>query len=299
MFCSKCGNQVPDNAAVCPSCGNQMNAAPVVTAPVQQMPVYTVPVAPAPQNKNTGMVISIVIVSIIAVAAIVFAVLFATGTISINKDETTKVSENENGGKPVVKEPEIGSISDLPVVTGDKSVKKVMIKTKTFNIIGSDSGKVEWIAMDYTNQSEPGIYVEANINSNGTMVVGDYLYQGQWMYMMSNMEPDTTYKTPMQTGIEDMTSTFNMIMGRYEETLEKGVKFKYLGKENMSSTGSAYIYEYIVSGSSTVKKVWIDSDTGIMVKIEVDGEVHFEAYDIIIGDDVEFPNFDIKNAILT
>ncbi len=46
MFCSNCGNQVPDNAAFCDSCGSALNGEePVVTeAPVQAAVATEVPV---------------------------------------------------------------------------------------------------------------------------------------------------------------------------------------------------------------------------------------------------------------
>ncbi len=56
MFCSKCGNQVPDGSASCPNCGASFaapEAAPV--APVQE-PIPAAPVAPAPvaQDPNAA-----------------------------------------------------------------------------------------------------------------------------------------------------------------------------------------------------------------------------------------------------
>lgn len=49
MFCSKCGNNVPDNVQFCTNCGNQMNAnnqAPTQQAAPVQQPYYSQPVAP-------------------------------------------------------------------------------------------------------------------------------------------------------------------------------------------------------------------------------------------------------------
>lgn len=293
MFCSKCGNQVLDNAAVCPSCGNQMNAAPVVTAPMSQMPVYTAPVAPVPQKKNTGMVIGIVVVSIIAVAAIVFAVLFATGTISINKDETTTVSENENGGKPVIKEPEIGSISDLPVVTGDKLAERIMLKIKSSQM---DGGEAIWFAADYTNQSEPKIYFEMEMDyENGETATAQYaVVPGEYIYCTIDIMPEETYKIKINPeSDEDPTALYGLFFGRYDKD---NSKFKYLGKEYVA-TDSVYVYERISEDGEKTNKMWIDGETGCCVKSEVDGKITFEVSEIITGDDVEFPEFDFENAV--
>ena len=56
MYCPKCGAVCEDGAKFCPSCGNNMNAAPVQpayqqpTQPVYQQPVYQQPVQPVYQQ---------------------------------------------------------------------------------------------------------------------------------------------------------------------------------------------------------------------------------------------------------
>lgn len=52
MFCSQCGTQVPDNAAVCPNCGASTGVNP---APAQNMNVGQVPQQPT-ENMNAGQV---------------------------------------------------------------------------------------------------------------------------------------------------------------------------------------------------------------------------------------------------
>ena len=37
MFCTKCGNQIPDGSLVCPVCGNQLAAPQAAPAPQNQM----------------------------------------------------------------------------------------------------------------------------------------------------------------------------------------------------------------------------------------------------------------------
>ena len=322
MFCSKCGNQVPDNAAVCPSCGNQMNSVPVnfeskatvmanspvesdepvMTAPMSQMPVYTAPVAPVPQKKNTGMVIGIVVVSIIAVAAIVFAILFATGTISFSKDKdsNTSVGENENGGKPVVKEPEIGSISDLPVVTGDKSTNKAMLMV---DFGESENIVPKWVAADYTNYSNPKIYFEAEMGygSYSDTIKASYAIVDNAIYMKSELLSNQTYKIRTIYDADESLTGFRMYFGLYDEAFmkEANYRFKYIGKEYSENTGDAYVYELITDKTEDgdITKVWIDADTGYWVKAESDTAIVMEVSQIITGDDVEFPEFDFENAI--
>ncbi|MBQ6815107.1 MAG: zinc-ribbon domain-containing protein [Lachnospiraceae bacterium] len=46
MFCSKCGNQLPDGIAFCPSCGNQINSQPVAPTPVEPAAPFIEPVVP-------------------------------------------------------------------------------------------------------------------------------------------------------------------------------------------------------------------------------------------------------------
>ena len=282
MFCSKCGNQVPDNAAVCPSCGNQMNSVsvnfeskatvmanspvapdePVMTAPMSQMPVYTAPVAPVPQKKNTGMVIGIVVVSIIAVAAIVFAILFATGTISFNKDEnSSSVSDDENGDTTPVKEPEIGSISDLPVVTGDKSVEKVMLKIG-FDGGVIDDGELKWLAFDYSDPTEHKAYLCMNMTipeqiwiKKATMLITKdamfQLYEGDSNSLTAKV---LEFEEDDQNAVE----LYGAFFGFYNEDFLEECDFKYLGKESLKNTGM------LMFMNAFPKKVKMPSKFGLM-----------------------------------
>ena len=53
MFCPKCGAACEDGAKFCPTCGNNMNGAPVQPAyqqPVYQQPVYQQPAQPVYQQ---------------------------------------------------------------------------------------------------------------------------------------------------------------------------------------------------------------------------------------------------------
>lgn len=77
MFCSKCGTQNPDNAAVCQTCGAPMAAAPQQAAPQQpvyqqaapQQPVYQQPAYPQqPTVPGKGMGIAGMVLGIVSLA---------------------------------------------------------------------------------------------------------------------------------------------------------------------------------------------------------------------------------------
>lgn len=93
-------------------------AAPVSYPAPEAVPVYTAPIAsPPPRKKNLGMTIGIVVISVIALAAIVVAVLFATGVIGKkNEDVTEPVTQSATEGQ------------DLAVTTG-KNVTKHELTT--------------------------------------------------------------------------------------------------------------------------------------------------------------------------
>ena len=67
MFCTNCGNKLPDDAIFCPFCGEkvQFEAAPAVQVSAAEEP----PVAAAepPKKKKTGLIAAIIAVVIIAV----------------------------------------------------------------------------------------------------------------------------------------------------------------------------------------------------------------------------------------
>ncbi|MBR6152429.1 MAG: zinc-ribbon domain-containing protein [Lachnospiraceae bacterium] len=76
MFCTKCGNKLPDNAKFCVNCGNPVVTTPTdnisTTAPVESVPMETIPVvdtpakqpqspspsAPAPQEQGASVTTS-------------------------------------------------------------------------------------------------------------------------------------------------------------------------------------------------------------------------------------------------
>ena len=94
MFCSKCGAQLPDDAAFCTACGTAVeNGQPAVGGGAPQ------PLPPKKSNK--GLIIGI-IAGVVVVVAIVVAVLFGTGTIGgkdsgDSEDNKITSSQQESG----------------------------------------------------------------------------------------------------------------------------------------------------------------------------------------------------------
>ena len=73
MFCGKCGTQIPDGAAFCPSCGNAVAAQPAVNQ------AETVTALPK-KKVNTNTIVGIVAVAAVVVAvAIILISIFAGG----------------------------------------------------------------------------------------------------------------------------------------------------------------------------------------------------------------------------
>ena len=90
MFCTKCGQQVPDGSKVCPFCGNQLAAA----APAQAAPVSQ----PAPKAAKAGIGKYLPIIGIAAAVVVVIVALFlifSGGPKSVVK-EYKKLMEDRN-----------------------------------------------------------------------------------------------------------------------------------------------------------------------------------------------------------
>lgn len=320
MFCSKCGNQVAENSMFCPVCGNKMGGGFADTPEAVS--------AGKPKNNGTGLKIGIAVTAVIAVMAIALAVLFATGTLSFNKDKGNNISVSEENTPDNItpqkneetkaEEPIVGEIYDLPVVTGDKSVKKIMLKVNSNmggdnNETGKKTTNIVGIGVDYSNPDKPLIYAEqiftvkiegqSNVRSIACMMPDGEMYM---RYLnLNSEEAKDTYKMQMETDESDMRAfnLYNIYFGRYELCedflKDENIKFKYLGKDELV-TGAAYIYEFTVtdnSGENKANKIWVDADTGYMVKNNINGETSMEVTEIITGDSVEFPELDFANAI--
>ena len=98
MFCTKCGNQIPDGSAVCPICGAQFAAPQPAPQPAPQMAPQMAPQAPqqapvapvsAPKAKKAGgskLPLIIGAVAAVAVIAVVLVLLLSGGPKSVVKD---------------------------------------------------------------------------------------------------------------------------------------------------------------------------------------------------------------------
>lgn len=304
MFCSNCGNQIPDNVSFCTVCGARINYVNANGAVTNQQPYmqaqqehiqpgyaqqynYAPAAEPQPPKKsNAGVKVVIAVAAVVAVVAIVFAVLIGTGTISF--DKKSDGDDSETG--LTIKEPEIGSVSDLPCIEGDRTADKIMMKMKT---TGTGDGEFIWVGADYADPSEPKIYYELAMYSElGTITMQSVMF-GDKSYMMTNFMPGQTLE-----GDSD-NLRINMLFGDYSgEIFSEGkAEFKYLGLEEVT-TGTAYVYEFTVEGEEGTTKIWIDTDTGYWVKTESDREeeIHIDVAEIITGDEIEFPEFDYENA---
>lgn len=304
MFCPNCGNQVPDNMSFCTVCGSRLNAnaAAVNQQPymqvqqeyVQPKSVHQYAYAPVaelqpPKKSGVGVKVIIAVATVVAVAAIVFAVLLGTGTISFDKDNGNGTSASEEN-KSTIKEPEIGSVSDLPCVEGDRSADKIMMKMKT---TGTGDGEYLWIGADYTNPSEPKTYFEMAMYSEiGTITMQAVVFADK-SYMKTNFMPGQTLEGDSDFGF------LGMFFGDYSNNYfaENEIEFKYLGTEEVT-TGNAYVYE-LNEAEGYMLKVWIDADTGYWVKTESnqEEELQIEVAEIVTGDEIEFPEFDYENAV--
>ena len=110
MFCTKCGNQIPDGSAVCPICGAQFAAAPQAAPQVAPQPVpqaapqvapYAAPVAPvaAPKAKKAGgnkLPIIIGAAAAALVLIIVLVLLLSGGAKGVVKDYLKAAEQAED-----------------------------------------------------------------------------------------------------------------------------------------------------------------------------------------------------------
>lgn len=322
MICPKCGSPVTDGLNYCPICGNDMRASDLdatvmadkseitnqpaapIAPPVQTAFVQPQAMQPAPtqqyanppvaepkksKGSGTGLKIGIIASSVIAVAAIVFAVLVGTGTISFKKNET-KEKDISTEEKIEIVEPEIGTVSEIPVITGNKSIKKAMMKIKD----SGEEGAPSYMALDSESYSKPVFIMEMDVDSEYGEVAFQYaVYDGCMYYTSDDFFQGKTIAAKNNSAEDSMLIYF----GQYDcLPKEHDAEFKYLGKEKVT-TGDAFMYEYITGEDKYERKFWIDAETGYWVKMQEDGQTVFEVTEIITGDDVKLPEFDFENAI--
>lgn len=74
MFCTKCGNQMPDGSAFCTKCGAPAGGAAPTAAPAPGTAASPRPGAPAAKKKRTGLAIGIAVAAVAVLAVVGFAV---------------------------------------------------------------------------------------------------------------------------------------------------------------------------------------------------------------------------------
>ena len=87
MFCSNCGQQMPEATKFCPHCGQPAGQVPV--APVQPYPPQPFP--PAPAKKKTGWIIAL-IAGVVLLAVLVIAVILGGGSCSVTTARLTEAA---------------------------------------------------------------------------------------------------------------------------------------------------------------------------------------------------------------
>ena len=87
MFCSNCGQQMPEATKFCPHCGQPAGQVPV--APVQPYPPQPFP--PAPAKNKTGWIIAL-IAGVVLLAVLVIAVILGGGSCSVTTARLTEAA---------------------------------------------------------------------------------------------------------------------------------------------------------------------------------------------------------------
>ena len=104
MFCTNCGNNIPDGSVTCPVCGAAMQQPqqpqqPAYQQPVYQQPVYQQPAAP----DNSGSVLAFGILSLalceVPILGLIFAILGLTKSGAFAAAHGGTVFGNAKGGR--------------------------------------------------------------------------------------------------------------------------------------------------------------------------------------------------------
>ncbi|MBQ7778877.1 MAG: zinc-ribbon domain-containing protein [Clostridia bacterium] len=107
MFCKKCGTQIADGAAFCPSCGESVNAQPTTPSEQPQQPQTaaaqpaTPPVQlPSEKQQKIGIIwsyISVVVAAALAIYSIIGGIMILNGhTYTIGGVNFSKIIYKEN-----------------------------------------------------------------------------------------------------------------------------------------------------------------------------------------------------------
>lgn len=74
MFCTKCGNVVPENASFCPICGASLKSTNQPAPQQAPAPAYTPAPAPA-RESNTMAILGLVFAFIVPVLGLIFSII--------------------------------------------------------------------------------------------------------------------------------------------------------------------------------------------------------------------------------
>lgn len=143
MFCKYCGTQIPDNSAVCSSCGKQLNAPPPAQPAAAPPPrTFSTPAGSGVQAANSVPVSKIIRISMIAVLLVFFLPFM---TVSCSKTETSALTETYSGIELATT---IGSGDDELVKESNKSAKPNYIVLASL-VCGIAAAALVFIKNDY------------------------------------------------------------------------------------------------------------------------------------------------------
>ena len=136
MFCSNCGQQIPDTTKFCPHCGHpaerptgQANVPPAQPYPSQPYPYQPYP--PAPAKKKKGWIVALII-GCVLLAALIIAVILGGGSCSVTTARLTEAAMaskvDPDTMEPVIKTDEFKS--DTPVIYATALLKNAPEDTK-------------------------------------------------------------------------------------------------------------------------------------------------------------------------
>ncbi|MBQ6659974.1 MAG: zinc ribbon domain-containing protein [Lachnospiraceae bacterium] len=143
MFCTKCGNQVPDGSAVCPVCGAQL-AAP--QAAPQAAPVSPVAKAKAAGGKLNKKMLTIIGCAAAAVVVIIALILLLSGGPESVVKKYMKLQEELDEAQEVKNKKLNGDINDIKEDINDLTYKSKKAQ-KALKLLKDDEEKeadIKW-----------------------------------------------------------------------------------------------------------------------------------------------------------
>ena len=183
MFCTKCGNQIPDGSAVCPICGAQFAPQPAPQAAPQPVPQAApqqayAPVAPAPApkaaKKSGGSKLPLIIgaVAAVAVIAVVLVLLLSGGPKSVVKDY---LNLNE----------------DIAEARADRDKKITKLQQKQNELMAENNKKArKALKLDKDSDDDKDVDMTWEITDSETYGDGDKPYKGLIYMLEKGAEAD-------------------------------------------------------------------------------------------------------------